>query len=170
MAVYIALLRGINVGGTGLLAMKDLIGICKDLKFDRVRTYIQSGNVIFESQLTADAVSNRLEKGLEVKMGKSIAVMVRTATEMRAVLQANPFADKQPSKVAVVFLSGMPPINQIRGLRGLAGEQVQVGTREIYVYYPEGMGRSKLKLPLGHASATVRNIDTVSKIVKLADD
>ena len=70
MAVYIALLRGINVGGTGILAMKDLTAMCGKLGFANARTYIQSGNVIFESGLKEDAVRHELEKALYVKMGK----------------------------------------------------------------------------------------------------
>lgn len=68
----------------------------------------------------------------------------------------------------MVFLAGKPPVEQLRGLAGPAGEQVRAGRLEVYVYYPEGMGRSKLKLPLGGAAATVRNISTVSKLIKLA--
>jgi uncharacterized protein (DUF1697 family) len=103
-------------------------------------------------------------------MGKKIDVMIRTAAEMRAVLEANPFPDKEPNKVAVFFLGGKPPTQELRGLIGPAGENVSAGHREIYVYYPEGMGRSKLKVPLAGASATVRNINTVAKLAKLAAD
>jgi uncharacterized protein (DUF1697 family) len=169
MAVYIALLRGINVGGTGILAMKDLTAMCGKLGFANARTYIQSGNVIFESGLKEDAVRHELEKALYVKMGKKIHVMVRTPAEMRATLEANPFPDKEPNRVTVAFLAGKPPLEQLRRLTGPAGEQVRAGSREVYVYYPEGMGRSKLKLPLGGAAATVRNINTVSKLMKLAE-
>jgi len=169
MAVYIALLRGINVGGAGILAMKDLSALCGKLGFVNARTYIQSGNVIFESGMKDDAVQCELEKALFTKMGKKIDVMVRTPAEMRAALEANPFPDKEPNKVAVVFLAGVPPVDQLRGLAGPAGEQVRAGGREVYVYYPEGMGRSKLKLPLAKTPATVRNINTVTRLMKLAE-
>ena len=168
MPVYIALLRGINVGGTGLLAMKDLTAMCAKLGFAKARTYIQSGNVIFECAPKEDAVRDKLEKALAAKMGKKIDVMVRTAAELRATLEANPFPDKEPNKVNVHFLAGKPPVEQLRGLTGPAGEQIHAGKREVYVYYPEGMGRSKLKLPLAGASATVRNINTVAKLTALA--
>jgi len=102
-------------------------------------------------------------------MGKKIHVMVRTPSEMPATLEANPFPDKEPNRVTVAFLAGKPPVEQLRGLTGPAGEQVRAGSREVYVYYPEGMGRSKLKLPLGGAVATVRNINTISKLMKLAE-
>ena len=169
MAIYVALLRGINVGGTGILAMKDLMAMCGRLGFAKARTYIQSGNAIFECALKEEAVRHRLEEALAAKMGKRIDVMVRTAAELRAALEANPFPDKEPNKTAVFFLAGKPPAEQLRGLTGPAGEQVRAGKREIYVYYPEGMGRSKLKVPLQGAPATVRNINTVAKLTALAE-
>ena len=169
MAVYVALLRGINVGGSGILAMKDLATMCGKLGFAKARTYIQSGNVIFESGLREDAVRRKLEETLHAKMGKKIDVMIRTAAELCATLEANPFPDKEPNKVNVAFLACKPPVERLRGLTGPAGEQVRAGQREIYVYYPEGMGRSKLKLPLNGAAATVRNINTIAKLTALAE-
>lgn len=168
MAVYIALLRGINVGGSGLLAMKDLVSLCTKCGFGKARTYIQSGNAIFESSLKEEGVRQALEKALAAKMGKPVDVIVRTAAEMRAVLEANPFPEKEPNKAVVLFLNGKPPADALRGLTGPAGEQVRAGKREIYVYYPEGQGRSKLRLPLKE-SATARNINTVAKLVALAE-
>ena len=169
MAVYVALLRGINVGGSGILAMKDLAAMCGKLGFAKARTYIQSGNVIFECGFKEDAVRNKLEEALHAKMGKKIDVMIRTAAELRAALEANPFPDKEPNKVAVFFLAGKPPVERLQGLSGPAGEQVRAGKREVYVYYPEGMGRSKLKLPLNGAAATVRNMNTIAKLTALAE-
>ena len=168
MTTYVALLRGINVGGAGILAMKDLAALCAKLGFAKSRTYIQSGNAIFESILEEKAVTNALEKALLAKMGRKVAVMVRTAAELRAILDANPFPDMPPKQVAVVFLAGKPPVEELRGVVGPAGERVCAGAREIYVYYPEGMGWSKLKLPLNGAAATVRNINTVGKLAELA--
>jgi uncharacterized protein (DUF1697 family) len=167
MATFLALLRGINVGGSGLLSMKDLVGVCADLGFAAVRTYIQSGNLIFESNLAEDAVRSRLEKALASRMGKKIDVMVRTSTEMSSILSANPFPEKEPAKVAVAFLHEPPPKDLMKNVVAPGGEQVKPGQREIYIYYPDGMGRSKLKLPLVGASATVRNINTVSRLVAL---
>jgi uncharacterized protein (DUF1697 family) len=168
--MYIALLRGINVGGAGILSMKDLATICGKLGFAKARTYIQSGNVIFECGLKEDAVRRELEEALQLKMRKKIDVMVRTSTEMRETLEANPFPDREGNKVAVVFLAAKPPVEELRGLTGPAGEQVRAGRREVYVYYPEGMGRSKLKLPLGGAAATVRNMNTVAKLTEMAEN
>lgn len=167
MAIYITLLRGINVVGANQLAMKDLVTLCGECGFQKARTWIQSGNAIFESKLKEDAVKRALEKALAGKMSKPIAVMVRTPAEMRAVLEANPFPDKEGSKVAVVFFAGSAPAEKAQGLTGPAGEQVVLGKREIYIYYPEGQGRSKLRLPWKEPS-TVRNINTVRKLVELS--
>ncbi len=110
MTVFIALVRGINVGGTGLLPMKDLVALCSGLGFQNVRTYIQSGNVIFESKLSAKQVCLQMEQALVQKMGKEIHVMVRTPAEMVAVLEANPFPREDPAKVAVLFLKETVPL------------------------------------------------------------
>jgi uncharacterized protein (DUF1697 family) len=167
--LYIALLRGINVGGSGLLAMKDLAALCSDLGFASVRTWIQSGNVLFETSQKEAAIRACLEKSLTARIGKPVDVMVRAPAEMRAILAANPFPKENPSKVAVAFLSTPPPKDLLDRVVAPGGEQVKPGKREIYVYYPDGMGRSKLKLPLNKTPATVRNINTVAKLVALCD-
>jgi uncharacterized protein (DUF1697 family) len=94
--------------------------------------------------------------------------MVRTSDEMRLILKRNPFAHRQPAKVAVAFLHEPPPRDLLKYVVAPGGEQVQPGRREIYIYYPEGMGRSKLKLPLNSACLTSRNINTVAKLVAMA--
>ncbi len=167
MAIYIALLRGINVVGANQLAMKDLAALCGDCGFWKTRTWIQSGNAIFESNLKEDAIQRRLEKALAAKMNKPIAVLVRTPAEMRAALEGNPFPGKEGSKVAVLFLAGAPPAEKLDGLTGPGGEQVRTGRREIYIYYPEGQGRSKFKLPVKEPG-TIRNINTVTKLTELS--
>ena len=169
MATFIALLRGINVGGSGHLPMKKLADLCSALRFNAVRTYIQSGNIIFECNLSEEAVRSRLEKALAAHMGKKIDVMVRTPAEMRSILSKNPFPGKEPAKVAVAFLCEPPPKDFMKNVLAPGGEQVKPGKREIYIYYPDGQGRSKLKLPLEGAAATVRNINTVAKLVALTD-
>jgi|SRR5580704_3882647 len=149
--------------------MKELAALCERLDFTDVRTYIQSGNVIFTSGLSEDAVRSRLEKSLAVKMGKKIDVMVRTPTELRFVLSHNPFPDKEPAKVAVAFLCEPAPKDFLKNVFAPGGEQVKPGQREIYIYYPDGMGRSKLKLPLIGPAVTFRNINTIGKLVALTD-
>jgi uncharacterized protein (DUF1697 family) len=166
VSIYVALLRGINVGGSGLLPMKDLAALCESLGFQSVRTFIQSGNVIFESDAKEEPIRARLEKALEVRMGKKIAVIVRTPQEMQKVLAGNPFPDKEPAKVAVLFMVEKPAKELLQNGVAPGGEQIQLGLREIYVYYPDGMGRSKLKLPLT-GPTTARNINTVAKLTEM---
>lgn len=166
---YVALLRGINVGGTGTLPMKDLTALCEGLGWESVHTYIQSGNVVFESSESEAALRGQLERALEVRMGKMVRVMVRTREELRGVLEGNPFGDREPAKVAVVFLDDAPQAGWKKGVIAPDGEQVEAGRRELYVYYPVGMGRSKLKLPLNGAATTARNINTVGRLVVLAE-
>src|SRR5882724_10217927 len=99
MTKFVALLRAVNVGGTGKLPMKQLAALCGGCGFDNVRTYIQSGNVVFDSSQTETAVRDALAKALTKAMGKNLGkpadLVVRTAAEMRAVLKANPFPDKE---------------------------------------------------------------------------
>ena len=166
MTVYVALLRAINVGGTGKLPMKDLAALCGGVGFAQVRTYIQSGNVLFESSLPEQAVRQRLETALSKRMGKRIDVCVRTAAELRAVLTNNPFPHVAPAKVGVYFQSERVKKELLGNVVAPGGEEVRLGTREIYVHFPNGMGRSKLKLQAD--VGTMRNINTVAKLVALA--
>jgi uncharacterized protein (DUF1697 family) len=168
MTVFIALLRAINVGGTGMLPMKELAEMCTDLGFEKVRTYIQSGNVVFESALSEKCVRAKLEQVLAARMGKKIDVLVRTAPELRSILNANPFPDAQPARVAVVFMSNPMANGLVDTLVGPGGEEVRRGKREIYIHYPNGMGQSKLKLPPIDGGSTARNINTVAKLVAMA--
>ena len=165
---YIALLRGINVTGYGILAMKDLAVLCSGLGFASVRTYIQSGNVVFRSMLSEQSVRARLEHALASLMGKKVAVMVRTADELARVLKANPFAEFDCARVGVHFLQEAPATDFLEHVVAPGGEQVRLGAREVYVYFPDGMGATKLKLPLKGDVVTVRNINTVRKLVEMA--
>jgi uncharacterized protein (DUF1697 family) len=167
--LFVALLRGINVGGSGLLSMKDLFGLCSKLGFQSVRTYIQSGNVLFESDLSESDIVSSLEEVLASKMRKKIHVMVRTQQEMSLVLENNPFKREEPAKVAVAFLSGALRKGFMKNVIAPGGERVLTGRREIYIHYPNGMGRSKLKLPLNDVAVTVRNINTVRKLVAMME-
>jgi uncharacterized protein (DUF1697 family) len=164
---YIALLRGINVGGAGLLPMKDLADLCEGLGFKSVRTYIQSGNVLFDSKLAESKVKKLLEDTLEKRMGKRIHVVIRTQGELLRILERNPFPGEEPAKVGISFLDAAPPSGLLQKVIAPAGEQVQLGEREIYVYYPIGMGQTRLKMPLD-TSTTVRNVNTVTKLAALS--
>src|SRR5262245_32537349 len=140
MTVFIALLRAINVGGTGKLPMKDLAAICTGLGLGQVRTYIQSGNVVFESPLSEEAVQTQLEAALTTRLGKRADVVVRTGSELRSVLEAYPFPQADPARVGVFFQTD--PVNEHLPDAVVApgGEEVRLGSRELYIFFPAGMG------------------------------
>jgi uncharacterized protein (DUF1697 family) len=168
MTTFVALLRAVNVGGTGLLPMKDLSALCTRLGFSDVRTYIQSGNVVFRSDVPEARARKILETALAERLGKPVDVMIRSAAELRAVLAGNPFPEAPPSRVAVVFSSNPVPKSAVDEVIAPGGEQAAAGKRELYIFYPDGMGRSKLKLPPALGRMTARNINTVAKLVAMA--
>ncbi|HEY0064369.1 MAG TPA: DUF1697 domain-containing protein, partial [Telluria sp.] len=104
MTTYIALLRAVNVGGTGKLPMSELTAICEQAGFAAVKTYIASGNVVFDSGKTAAQVKATLEKAMLAYAGKPVGVMVRSAAELAKVLADNPFPDAAPNRTVAVFL------------------------------------------------------------------
>jgi len=168
MTAFVALLRAVNVGGRKL-AMADLKAIAEQLGFEKPRTFIASGNLLFVSGKSEADVSRMLEDRLGKHMSAKVPVMVRTASEMAAVAKANPFPDEQPSKVAAIFFEESPPKDIIEQARGIADEQLALGTREIYVHYPSGMGESKLRFP-ARMIGTARNMNTVAKLAQLAKE
>ena len=167
MTRYVALLRAVNVGGTGKLPMADLKSICADAGFTRVETYIASGNVVFDAKGGAASVKSALEARLLAYSGKKIDVLIRTAAEMAAVLAENPFRKTKPNHTYVVFLDDPPPADALKHLAGRTDEEVRLGKREIFVAYPNGMGSSKLKIPAAKAG-TARNLNTVAKLAEMA--
>lgn len=169
MPTYIALLRAVNVGGTGKLPMPELRAMCEALGFTNVRTYIASGNVVFDSRLAAASVQKRLEQSLEAYAGKPVGVLLRNAEEMAAVLADNPFADAPPERTVAIFLDAAPPADALDKLSGHGTEQLAPGKREIYVYYPDGIGRSKLKIAAAK-EGTARNMNTVATLAQWASE
>ncbi|MEH6523708.1 DUF1697 domain-containing protein [Sulfitobacter sp.] len=167
MKTLVTLLRAVNVGGTGKLPMAELRSMAEALGLTDVRTYIQSGNLVFSSADDLASVKEALEKKLETYAGKPVGVIVRTAQEMQAILDANPFPNAEPSKVGVLFLDASPPSTTIDETKGPADEKIELGEREIFIHYPSGMGRTKLRLA-AMSAGTVRNINTVSKLVKMS--
>jgi len=167
MATYIALLRAVNVGGTGKLPMADLKALCRDAGFTRVETYIASGNVVFESKSFPAKVKSTLEARLLDYAGKPVGVAVRTADELAAVLKGNPFPKEAPNRTMVIFLDKSPPAGALDHAAGVDGERMRLGRREIFVHYPNGMGPSKLRIPAAKAG-TARNMNTVAKLVDMA--
>jgi uncharacterized protein (DUF1697 family) len=167
MHPYIALLRAVNVGGTGKLPMSDLKAMCVSAGFASVKTYIASGNVVFGSAQTAPQVKAALEKLLAEYAGKPVGVVIRNAAEMAAVLAANPFPDEAPNRTVAIFLDQAPPPDTIDKASGQKTERIVLGKREIYVHYGEGMADSKLRLAAAK-EGTARNMNTVAKLAEMA--
>ncbi len=170
MTNYVALLRAVNVGGTSKLPMTELKRIAEEAGFQGARTYIASGNLIFSSGLSEEAAREALEARLEEHMAKPVPVMIRSAAEMAAVARTNPFADAPGRRVLVTFLAEPPPKDALNFARGLDGERLALGEREIYVdYCGRLLGRSKLRIPAA-AAGTARNMNTVAKLAELAKE
>jgi len=147
--------------------MDDLKAMCAELGFSQVETYIASGNVVFDCDLTAPQVQAQLEKKLVDYAGKNIGAFIRKASEMQSVLKGNPFKESEPRHVYAFFLNDKPPVAFAEGVRGHAEEKIGLGQREIYVYYPGGMGHSKLQIPAARVG-TARNLNTVAKLVEMS--
>ena len=164
---YVALLRAVNVGGTGALPMAGLRALCIEVGFERVETYIASGNVVFESEAAPSTAKAALEGRLLAHAGKPICVVMRSAAEIAAVVAGNPFVDVAPKLVHAIFLDAPPPRNALERAVGRNDELLRLGEREIFVCYPNGMGRSRLKIPAA-ATGTARNMNTVARLAEIA--
>ena len=147
--------------------MEDLKAMCEADGFRSVRTYIASGNVVFESPLSEKAIKKKLETRLLGHAGKPVGVIVRTAKEMAEVLARNPFPKAPANRTVAIFLDESPPANVADTVSGRVNEEVRPGKREIYVLYDENMGRSKLKIPAAK-NGTARNMNTVAKLAEMA--
>jgi uncharacterized protein (DUF1697 family) len=168
MTAYVALLRAVNVGGTGKLPMTELAAMCEKAGFEKVKTYIASGNVVFTSAKSEQAVKAALEEAMERYAGKPVGVMVRTAAEMAAIAEANPFPQAPGNRVVAIFLDDKPPKDAADDAKHVDGEEIALGKREIYVRYTDnGMGQSKLVIPAGK-TGTGRNMNTVTKLAEMA--
>ena len=167
MGAFVALLRAVNVGGTGKLPMSDLKTICEELGFSAVGTYIASGNVVFTSRKSEATIKAALERQLAAYAGKPIGVLVRSAAEMAQVFSNNPFPKAAPNRVMALFLDRAPPADTLAGIRGQRGEEIRLGRREIYVHYDQGMGTSKFVIPAAK-TGTARNMNTVATLAKMA--
>ncbi len=172
MQIYVALLRAVNVGGTGKLPMADLKAMCESLGFAHVRTYIASGNVVFTSAHSEASIKTKLEKTLLAYAGKPVGVLVRTAAEIARVAANNPFAAAPGNRVVAIFLSEPPTKDSVENVTGLKEEKLALGppgAREIYVFYGDGMADSTLKISAAKFG-TARNMNTVAKLVGLCAD
>lgn len=167
MAVYVALLRAVNVGGTSSLPMSELKATCEELGFADVKTYIQSGNVLFRSDDAEKTVEEKLDAALGQKMGKRPGVMVRSRGEIDSIVADAPFPEAKPNFLLVYFLPEAASGDALDKMVAPDGEEAKLAGREIYVHYPNGSGRSKLKLP-ALKPGTSRNLNTVRKLADMA--
>ena len=167
MGSFVALLRAVNVGGTGKLPMSELKTMCEELGFAAVRTYIASGNVVFTSRKSEAEIKAALEERLEAHAGKPVGVLVRSAAEMARVVADNPFAKAAPNYTVAIFLDRAATADTLPGVRGQQDEEIRLGRREIYIHYPQGMGRSKLVIAAAK-TGTARNMKTIATLARMA--
>jgi len=177
MANHVALLRGINVGGQKLLAMSELHALFEKLGLANVRTILQSGNVVFQSEgKTTQALESLLEVEIEKRFGHAVACLVRNAAEWKKIIARNPFpkeAEADPSHLLVMCLKNEVKNKDVDSLRAAikGPEIVSASGKQLYVVYPAGIGTSKLtngliERMLG-TSGTARNWNTVLKLAEL---
>ncbi|MCI0637804.1 MAG: DUF1697 domain-containing protein [Gemmataceae bacterium] len=177
MSTYVALLRGINVGGHKMVAMSDLRDLCEALGFSEVKSLLQSGNLIFESDRRGGAALERLlEAETAKRLDVSVDYVVRSAAEWQTVLARNPFPDEaehDPGHLLVMFLKAAPLATQVKALEAAiqGPEIVRSEGKQLYAVYPEGIGRSKLTNALIEKKldtrGTGRNWNTVLKVANL---
>ncbi len=178
MSVLIAMLRGVNVGGHHKIKMTDLKALCERLGFSNVRTYIQSGNVIFESKEKGDeSLAKKIGTAIEKKYGFCPEVIVRTDEEMHSIVKKNPFAKQEvdPAKLAVFFLASDPGKAAREAVSRIEAdpEVIKPVGSEIYIYFPDGQGKTKLKFAtiekaINKIAYTARNWNTVEKLLEMA--
>lgn len=177
-ARFIALLRGINVGGQNKIAMAELRALCAELGWEAVQSYIQSGNLVFQAAAPAAELEAALEQGVERRFGLRIPVIVRAAAGWPALVRGNPFpeaARAEPNLVMLALAKAPPRPDAAARLqeRATNGEQiVQVGD-SLWVHYAGGAGPSKLSPALfdrlAGSPVTARNWRTVLKLAELSD-
>ena len=166
MGAFVALLRAVNVGGTGKLPMAELKALCEELGLAQVRTYIASGNVVFASDRSESEIRNAIAAELFNRYGKSIGVLVRSAAELAELAAGNPWPDRPGNRVVAIFVDD--PLS-LDGIAGQRGEVVQLGNRAIYVDFAEGQADSRLRIPCAKAG-TARNMNTVRKLAEMASE
>jgi uncharacterized protein (DUF1697 family) len=176
MRIFISILRGINVGGRRKILMDDLQSLYVELGFERVITFIQSGNVIFQAEknISDKEISSKIEGALLEKYKFEVAVIVRSLEEMEATLANNPFLSKEfdPDKLHVTFLSEIP--QRFDQHNDYSPEKFIISGKDVYLYCPHGYGKTSLsnnffeqKLKV---KASTRNWRTVNKLFEIASE
>ncbi len=169
------MLRGVNVGAKNALPMAKLRATLADAGCTDVRTYVQSGNAVFATRLAEAALTKAVERALEDDMGRPIATTLRTAQQLKGVVDGNPFGEvaNVPKFLCVTFLSHPPTKTELAPLaaQDWTPDRFQVAGREIYSWHPNGQGRSRLALALAklrvRGAATTRNWNTVVKLLEM---
>jgi uncharacterized protein (DUF1697 family) len=177
MAVFVALLRAVNVGGTGKLPMQDLKAACEMAGLRQVSTYIASGNIVFATDQSAAAVKALIAKLLRDRFAlPKTHTLIRTPRELAKVIAGNPFAAaaaKRPNLLMVNFLDGLPPPGAAAALAAYDGpERLRLDGDHLYIDYADGVGRSKLTpaflAKVLQVPATGRNWNTTNKLLQMA--
>jgi len=177
MPVVISMLRGVNVGGHNLIKMDPLRALYESLGLQDPATYVQSGNVIFKTKERDVArLAPRIQNEIERRFGFRPGVILRTSSDLRDVIKKNPFAhrDLDPSKLLVTFLATDPAPDARKALLRIKPdpEELRIAGRELYIYFPNGIGRSKLPPLLDRTlknSSTARNWNTVTRLLAMAE-
>jgi uncharacterized protein (DUF1697 family) len=175
VTTWVGLLRAVNVGGNNKVPMAELRAVLDDLGLGPVQTYIQSGNVVFRAPKPGrDALAARMEQAIESVFSVATPVILRTAAEVQAVIDAHPFGD-DTSTTYVSFLATKPSAAAVRALEaeaGGSGEEALVRGSDLYLRYPQGVQDAKLTGPrlarLTGVPGTVRNWRTVTRLAELA--
>ncbi len=167
-----AFLRPVNRGSTNKVAMPRLRAMAEALGYTEVRTYINSGNLLFSASGTDEELTRALEQGIAEEFDLRIDVAVRTEAQLRALLECNPWPDGEPSQVTVAFLTRPPPPEAEQRVAALAGDRDSFvfSGLEVWVNYTQGQGTSKLAAQFTKAvgvPSTVRTVRTVTKVVEL---
>lgn len=170
---YIALFRGINVSGQKIILMKDLKTLFEKTGFSSVRTYIQSGNVLFSSP-DAEGLAEKIEKAVKKNYGFHAEVIIRTPKELKKIIASNPFAQKDDTgKLYICFFKSAPSKEAVNSFMQLTfnGEEFSFAKTELYLYFPDGYGKSKLNNNVIEKKLTVistaRNWNTTNKLYEL---
>ena len=163
MSAWAALLCAVNVGGNNKLPMAELKALCEGLGFDRVQTYIASGNVVFASEHSEADLRRALEAAILERYAKPLGVLVRSAAELAEVVAGNPWPSRPGNRVVAIFIDG--PLS-LDGIIGQRGEMVKLGPRAIYVDYHDGMADTRLRIPAAKLG-TARNLNTVTKLAAM---
>jgi uncharacterized protein (DUF1697 family) len=180
MPVLISMLRGVNVGPHNRIKMDALRAVYESLKLETPRTYVQSGNVIFRTKEKNNSqLAAKIRTAIEKKFKCSPEVILRTAEELRKAIAATPFADRpdlEPGKILVTFLAAAPPLEAQAGFDKFKDypEEVHLKGRELYIYFPNGAGKSKLPWSaiekLLKVTGTARNWNSVKAMLEIAEE